>query len=211
MNRVVLIGAGGHSKVIQDIVRMQKDYVLYAVLDDTIVEKTISNGVIFANTEMLHDLKKDDVFFFIAIGNNNIRKNLVERFGIEKERYVTLIHPNAVVSDNATIKNGSVVMANATINSGAKIGYHSIINTNAVIEHDNYLGSYVHISPGAVLAGTVSVESGTHIGAGAVVIPNQNIGEWSIVGAGATVINNIKENTTVVGSPAKIIKSNGMG
>ena len=202
MTNVVLIGAGGHSKVIQDIVNAHDDLTLHAILDQSIEQKEIVDGVIYAHTDMIESFA-DDYKFCIAIGNNKVRQKLIEEFNIPLEKYIALIHPTAVISPSAAIGRGTVVMPNAVINADAVIGNHCIVNSGAVIEHDNRLRDYVHVSPNATLAGTVTVGEGTHVGLGATVIPGKGIGGWSVVGAGAVVVDDVGVEVTVVGVPAK--------
>lgn len=206
MNDLILIGAGGHSKVIQDIVQSTNKYYLKAILDDAFLEKKIEKGIIYAPTNYLNELDKNNYNFCIAIGDNRIRKRIYNRLRIKIENYVTLVHSTAVISPSAKIGFGTVIMPNAVINADSVIGNHCIINTSAVVEHDNRLKDYVHISPGAVLAGGVTIDIGTHIGTGANIIPGASVGSWSIVGAGAVVNKNILNNCTAVGVPAKVIK-----
>ncbi|MFD2923016.1 acetyltransferase [Halobacillus naozhouensis] len=206
MTKLILIGAGGHSKVIQDIVAEDKDFALYAIVDDAFDDMNEVDGIIYANTSFLEGISVKNYLFCVAIGNNNIRRNLYNKFNIPLESYATLVHPSAVISKSAKIGHGTVVMPNGVVNADTIIGNHCIVNTNSVIEHDNIIGDYVHISPNATLSGAVTVDEGTHVGAGSVVIPSKNIGSWSTVGAGSVVINNIMENVTVVGVPAKELK-----
>ena len=153
----------------------------------------------------------------VSIGNNAIRKKIVERIvdGIgDSERlgadstmksplFGTAVHPSAVVSPHARIGEGSVVMPGAIINHSAQIGRHCIVNTGASIDHECQIGDFVHISPHATLCGNVSVGEGSWVGAGAVVIPGIKIGRWAVVGAGAVVVRDVPDGVTVVGCPAK--------
>lgn len=204
--KIVLIGQGGHSKVVHDMVLENKEYQLVGYLDDKYEELTISDQMCFGPISAAHQLIKyiNEIKFVITIGNNVIRKLVFEQLRLENKHYATLIQKTAVVSPSAKIGQGTVVMANVVINADAQIGNHAIINTSSVVEHDNYLGNFVHISPHATLTGTVSIGNGTHIGAGATIIPNIKIGEWAVIGAGATVIHNIPANCTAVGTPAKV-------
>ncbi|MFC3884789.1 acetyltransferase [Bacillus songklensis] len=211
--KIVIVGKGGHSKVIKDIILSNKEYKIVAYLDDRYEDVTMIDGMyygpIMAAQKMIGYF--DDLKFVIAIGNNKIRKSIVGQLALSERDYATLIHSKAVISPSAKIGSGTVVMASAVINTDAEIGHHAIINTNAVVEHDNKIGDFVHISPGATLTGSVTVGEGTHIGACAVVIPNVQIEEWSVVGAGATVIHDIPTNCTAVGTPAKIIRKEAIG
>ncbi|MBO1579747.1 acetyltransferase [Bacillus sp. XF8] len=206
--RIIMIGAGGHSKVIRDIIRSYGNYEIIGQLDDVYEQLKVEDGVYFGPISAAVTLMNEhtDTKFVIAIGNNRIRKLIMERLEIPVHRYVTLIHKQSIVSLSAKIGAGTVVMPGAIINADAKIGNHVIVNTGAIIEHDNKVKDFAHISPNAVLTGSVTVGTGVHIGAGANVIPNITIGDWSIIGAGATVICDIAASCTAVGIPARVIK-----
>lgn len=190
-----LYGASGHAKVIMDILKANGIKV-EALVDDN--PKLVALG----NIKVLHNPAGLSPFI-ISIGSNTARKMIAERLKCE---FLKAIHPSANISPSATIREGSVVMAGATINAEAKIGSHCIINTNASVDHECEIGDYVHISPNVALCGNVYVGEGSHIGVGASVMPGIKIGCWCTVGAGATVINDIPKGSTVVGTPAKIIK-----
>ncbi|KMY51879.1 acetyltransferase [Peribacillus loiseleuriae] len=210
---IAIIGKGGHSKVIEDIIFSNIEYEIVAYLDDQYENVKVINGMyygpIIAAQKMIGFF--DDLLFVIAIGNNRVRKSIARNLGLSERYYATLIHRKAVVSSTAKIGRGTVVMASVVINADAKIGKHTIINTNAVVEHDNKVSDFVHISPSTTLTGAVTVEEGAHIGAGAVVVPNVQIGEWSVIGAGATVIHDIPANCTAVGVPARTVRKNAIG
>ncbi|WP_281974581.1 acetyltransferase [Halobacillus litoralis] len=205
MKKIVLIGNGGHSKVIQDIIEANQQMELFAIFDDKISDTVIKDGITYAHTSELSRLNGYEFFYCIAIGNNKVRKELSRKLVIPVERYAVLVHPSAVVSNNASIGYGSVIMPNAVVNASTIVGNHCIVNSGAIVEHDNKLDDYVHISPNATLSGTVKVSEGSHISSGAVVIPGRNIGRWSTVGAGSVVIDDVEFETTVVGVPARKI------
>lgn len=192
---VIIIGAGGHAKVIADIIRKNGD-IVHGFLDDD----STKAGVI----GKINDCTKyRDFQFVIGIGNNEVRKSIATEY--KNLNFYTAIHPSAVVASDAEIGCGTVVMANAVVNSFAKIGMHCIVNTSAVVEHDNNICDYVHISPGAILCGTVEVGECTHIGAGAVVKNNVVIGKDITVGVGAAVVKDINKSGVYVGVPASKI------
>lgn len=138
----------------------------------------------------------------IAIGNNYVRKEIVEKLSHLDVQYMTVISPNAFISPSALIDEGSVVMPNTVLNPDCRIGKHCIINTSSIIEHDDYIQDYVHISPGVKLAGDVRVYEGAHVGIGACCIQGITIGKWSIIGAGAAVVTDISERVLALGVPA---------
>lgn len=195
-----LYGASGHCKVIIDIILASKQFIIEGIVDDspttdTLFDIPVYNGSIF---EMLSDKP-----FIIAVGNNNVRKKIVEKIGAV---YETAIHPQAVISRFTAIGAGTVVMAGAIVNADAIIGKHCIINTAAIVEHDCILGDFVHISPNASLGGSVAISEGTHVGIGATVIQGIKIGKWVTIGAGTVIINDIPDYAVVVGNPGKIVK-----
>ncbi|MCI2946942.1 acetyltransferase EpsM [Staphylococcus caledonicus] len=200
---IILIGKGGHSKVIRDIIEASQQYHVAGYLDNAIDEYYIENGIFYDNLEAVNNYKHD-YFFIIAIGNNHVRNKLFNELDIKLEKYATLIHPSAIISPSAKINYGTVVMPNAVINAETIVGMHAIINTGAIVEHDNQIGDYVHISPNAALAGGVRVGDESHVAINAAVLPLVEIGNKCIVGAGATVIKNVKSESTVIGTPAKI-------
>lgn len=198
---VIVIGAGGHGKVIADIIIKSGDRVI-GFLDDGCTEKNILGYPILGKTEDC--LKYKDKEFFIAIGNNAVRKKISEKYNMLK--FYTAIHPSAVIAMDVEIGEGSCVMAGVVINTSARIGKHCIINSGSVVEHDNKLADFVHLSPGAVLCGTVSVGECTHIGGGATVKNNTNISGDTVIGVGAAVVKDIDISGVYCGVPARIVK-----
>lgn len=208
--QVVIIGAGGHAKVIADIIQKSGD-IVYGFLDDN-----LKKGTVIANDERLKvigdfntrftlPITHPDLEFIIAIGDNKRREEIAEK-NVPNMKYYTAIHPSANIGIDVSIEEGTAIMANACINSSSKIGKHCIINTGAIIEHDNQIADYVHISPNATLCGTVKVGKLTHIGAGVTVKNNIYITSNCIIGAGAVVVKNIEEEATYVGMPAQIMR-----
>ncbi|MFS3914921.1 acetyltransferase [Bacillus australimaris] len=208
-----LIGAGGHSKVIQDLIFAHPDYSLCAVLDDQFEETVTQSGILYGPIAMSQQLRETmpQTKWLIAIGQNEVRQLIKERLSFEDAAFATLIHPEAITSPSAVIGRGTVVMARAVIQADAIIGEHTIINTGSIVEHDCRLESFVHLSPGAVLTGCVSVRDGAHIGAGAVAIPGTTIGSWTVIGAGAAVTKDINDQKVAIGIPAIEIKDRKEG
>lgn len=197
MNRLILIGASGHGKVVSDIAR-KCGYEEIVFLDSNPSLKSCGGCPVLGSDSLLSELDGD---VFVSIGNAAVRKKLSDR---EKDRHIpVLIHPSAVIAPDVVIGEGSVVMAGAVINPGAVIGKGVIVNTCSSIDHDCVIGDYVHVSVGAHLSGTVTVGEGTWIGAGAIVSNNIDICPGCVIGAGAVVIKNISAPGTYVGVPVK--------
>lgn len=198
-NEIIILGAGGHAKVIADIALKCGDKVI-GFLDDNAKADSICGIPVLGKIEDC--VKYDNARFVIGIGSNSVRKILSEKYALN---YISLVHPSAQIGMDVKIGEGTVVMANAVINPSAVIGKHSIINTASVVEHDCTLGDYVHISPRAVLCGTVMIGNNVHIGTGATIINNISVCSDCVIGGGATVVKNITEKGTYIGVPAKIM------
>lgn len=201
MNRLIIIGASGHGKVVADIAKLN-GYTDIVFLDDNECIKKCGVYPVIGKTAVASSLKGD---FFVAIGNADVRKRIMERIG----KCIILVHPQAIMAEDVIIDEGSVVMAGAVINSGTKVGKGCIINTCSSVDHDCELGNYVHISVGAHICGTVNIGDNTWIGAGATIKNNTNIIRNCTIGVGAAVIRNIETSGVYVGVPARMIKNNG--
>jgi len=205
IKKVIIIGGGGHAKVIADIVKKTGDEVI-GFLDDNpdIQGNTIfDEKTILGTTEKINEYL--DCYFIIGIGSNRIRKIINDKF--KNLKWYTAIHPNAIIGNEVEIGEGTAIMGGAVINPGTRIGKHCIVNTGATLDHDNIIEDYVHISPGAHLAGTVTIKESTWICTGTNIINNITIEKNNIIGAGTTVIRNIIDtNGVYVGTPAQKIK-----
>lgn len=197
-NRLVIIGAGGHGKVIADIA-VKNGYADICFVDDHASGFCMDFPVI-GTTADIRNMDDGKTDFVIAIGNNAVRRQIAETYPVN---WVSLIHPSAQIGMQVSVGKGTVVMAGAIINPCAAIGEHCIINTGAIVEHDNVLGDYVHLSPRAALGGTVRVGQQTHVGIGAAIRNNITICGMCTIGAGAVVVKNIEHSGTYVGVPAK--------
>lgn len=202
--KLMIIGAGGHGKVIADIARKMNRWESIAFLDDNGAVKECAGCRVVGKTEDAAGWK-DLADFFVAIGNNAVRENVQESLEAKGLSVATLIHPSAVIADGAEMGAGTAVMAGVVINPSSRIGKGCIINTSCSIDHDNILDDYVHVSPGAHLAGTVSVGRGSWIGIGGIVSNNVSICAHCKLGAGAVAIRDIEEPGIYAGVPAKKI------
>lgn len=201
-NKLLIIGASGHGKVVADIAIKMNKWQSIAFLDDDEAIKTSMGLEVIGKTADAFKYK-EEIDFFVAIGNNATREKIQEKFIEEGLNIVSLIHPSAVICTDVEIGIGTAVMAGVVINSSSRIGRGCIINTSSSLDHDNVIEDYVHISPGARLAGTVRVEKGSWLGIGSVVSNNVNICSGCKVGAGAVVVKDITEPGTYVGVPVR--------
>lgn len=205
--RLAILGASGHGKVVADLAEQLGYSVCF--YDDVYPQKAnIEHWPILGTFTDLLKLSCDDVYVFVAIGNNFIREQklllLIQRGFI----LPNLIHPTASVSQYAKISSASVVFANAVVNAFSVIGMGCIVNSSAVIEHDCMIGDFVHISPKAALAGGVRVGDKSWVGIGSQVKQLVSIGDKTLIGAGSTVLNDLPSDVVAYGSPAIVVGSN---
>lgn len=200
---IVLVGYSGHSFVVAEVLE-QLGYTIKGYFDKEPVTRNIMNIPYLGfegNSEDLNKIKGSLVF--PSIGDNRIRRK-VFLFLRENDLVIpTAISCKSNVSSYSVIDEGVLVCQGACINPFAIIGKGSVINTGAIVEHECEIDSFVHIAPGAVLAGNVKVGEGSFVGANAVIKQGVTIGKNTIIGAGAVVLNNVDDNQTLVGNPAK--------
>jgi sugar O-acyltransferase (sialic acid O-acetyltransferase NeuD family) len=205
--RLVIIGAGGHGSVAADCAMAMGCFGDIVFLD-SFYPNNRKRGcwTIIGKPEDAAQVSYGDSCYFVAIGNNKAREEIVKQILQQNLPLVTLQHPTAVVSQYSEVAQGVLICANAVINPLAVVGQAAIINTSANVEHDCVIGEYAHISVGACLAGNVSVGSGSFVGINSTVIESLTIGCYSTLGAGSTLLQNLPSYSVAVGSPAKVIK-----
>lgn len=205
MDKLVIIGAGGHAKVALDIATLMDNWSEIVFLDDNKtgeimgypIKGKINDSHLYKNS---HD-------FFVAIGDNGTRSKFQNHLLKEDFSIISLIHPSAIISKFSKIGQGSIVMAGSIINSNVTIGQGTIINTNSSVDHDCNIGDFVHISPGVTIGGTSSIGSYTWIGLGSNIINNITIGSDCVIGAGSNVLSDIEMNIIAFGNPCVSIKN----
>ena len=196
---IYLFGAGGHGKVIADILELCGTEI--GGIFDADLNQRIWDYKTF---EFPGPYKINEDKLILSIGNNETRKKIASQI---EANYILAIHPSAIIAKKNFIDVGSVVMAGAVVNTDTMIGKHCILNTNCSVDHDCLIADYVHVSPNSTLCGGVSVGECSQIGTGAIVIPGIKIGSNSIIGAGAVVIKDVPDKVVVVGNPARILKT----
>lgn len=207
MKPLIIVGAGGHGKVVLDCA-IAANIKVAGFLDSKQAAGTkINDAEILGNNDKLNDADFISAHsFIVALGSQQARADISKQILQADGELATVIHPSCIISPSAKIGRGTAIIAGAIINSNAKIGDYCIINTGATIDHDVVLEDGVQISPGANLAGTVYCCEGVFIGTGAIIIPNIRLAKNARVSAGAVVFNNLSENIVVSGNPAKIVK-----
>lgn len=208
----VILGAGGHARVLIEALRAQGEEGPIAALDidQEIWGATILGVPVLGGDHLLPELKAAGAGRF-AVGLGAVKNNMPRRglflqalaLGLEP---VTVIHPAAWVSPSAELAPGCQIMAGAIVHASARLGSNVVVNTRAVVEHDCIVGEHAHVASGAVVCSGCKLGEGVHIGAGAVVRQVLSIGNWAVVGAGAAVVKDVSDETVVVGVPARPVQ-----
>ena len=200
MKEITIFGGGGHCYALVALIRAAQAYQPVLILDKNPSEKEILGVPV----EKRNNDSIVATAVAIAIGNNTIRKKIAESLIIPSP---TFIHDSAVVYPSAIIGNGVQVLPNAVVDAAATIGDFTIINNNATVSHNTVVENYCHVAINAAISGGCIIGEGTLVGAGSVILPEIVIGKWAIIGAGAVVTKNVPDGATVVGNPARIIKT----
>jgi UDP-perosamine 4-acetyltransferase len=206
---VVLIGAGGHGRVVLDILRAAEVYrpVGFLDADPQLTGQKVGGLPVLGQLNFLPKLKAQKVKgVIISIGDNHPRRQYFRKISDLGFDIVNAIHPSSHISATAQLGRNVVVAAGAVISTEARIGNSVIVNTSAVVDHECRIGEAVHICPSATLAGRVTVGDETFIGMGCNIIQCLRIGSQAVIGAGAVVLEDVAEGATVVGVPGRIVR-----
>ena len=194
MKKIILIGAGGHAKTCIDVIEQQKKYKISFLLDTKIKKKILLKYKILSEQKFANS-KKNVKHIFVSIGqikNSKIREIKFNKFKKLGFNFPIIKSPNAYVSKNCSIKEGTLIAHGCIVNSGVIVGHNTILNNRSLLDHDVVVGNNCHISTGAILNGNVKIGSNTFIGSGTIIKENVSIGNNCIIGAGLTIKNNIK-------------------
>jgi sugar O-acyltransferase (sialic acid O-acetyltransferase NeuD family) len=195
---IVVIGAGGHAKVLMSTLTASGCSIAAVFDDDHTKWGTNAQGICVSRIE-----RERGGPAIIGIGDNAQRREMARAVTFE---WQTVVHPSACVHPSAKLGRGTVVFAGAVVQPDAVIGDHVIVNTGATIDHDCVVGDYAHLAPGVHLAGSVDVGEGAFLGIGSAVIPGVRIGRWSTLGAGAVATRDVADGVVAVGVPAVALK-----
>jgi len=213
MTKLLLIGAGGHCKVVIDALSRLKHFKVAGIIDLPQKSGELISGIPVTGTD------RDLGLFYRrgirhchisvgSIGSPALRIKLWKQAAAAGFAFSTIISRHAIVSGTCTIGDGSFVAPGAVINAGAKVGSNCIINTAAVIDHDCVIGDFTHVAPGAVLGGGVSVGKFSHIGTGSSLMQYVTIGKKTVIGMGSVVTKSFGDNLTAFGCPCAVIREN---
>ncbi len=191
MEKILLIGGGGHCKSVIDLIEQEKKFEIAGIIDqrELLGSKVLGYDIIGSDSD-LKTLADKYSYALITVGQIKSPAIRIKLFELAKETGFTLptiISPRAYISKYATIDEGTVIMHDALINANVTIGKNCIINTKALIEHDSVIEDNCHISTGAIVNGDVTVKQNSFIGSGTVSRESITIKESSFIKAGSVI------------------------
>ena len=205
---IIVLGAGGHAKVLIDALLLGRATVLGVVAPES-GRQVIAGLPALGGDEVVASYGARAVRLVNGVGSvarPARRREIYERFKSQGYVFQSVIHPSAIIARDVELGEGTQVMAGAVIQAGSRIGANSIINTRASVDHDCHIGAHVHVAPGVTLCGGVCIEEGAHLGSGSTVVQGVSIGSGCLVGAGSVVINDVPSGAAVAGVPAREIQ-----
>lgn len=205
---VVILGAGGHARVLLDALRLLGVEVLGFAAPPPLSRGALVDGapVLGDDDAILAAFRAESVALVNGLGSvrdTRARRALYERFVARGYSFRSVVHPSAIVARDVLVGDGAQLLARVVVNPGARIEADAIVNTGAIVEHDCVVGAHAHLAPGVTLSGAVSVGAGAHVGTGATVIQGVRVGANALVGAGAVVVSDVAEGAVVLGVPAR--------
>lgn len=205
--KTIIIGAGGHARVVYDILRHDQNVDVEAFVDNARrgSDEDIMGIQVTGDHSVLPELATDGVdSFVVAVGDNDIRRSHFEKLLDLGLAPINAVHPSAEITPTADLGTGTVVASSADISTNARIGDNVVLNTDALVEHETTVGDHAHVGPGSKVAGRVEIGDGAFVGIGSTVKEYVTIGERSVVGAGSVVVDDVPPDTVVAGTPAEV-------
>ena len=202
---VILIGGGGHAKVLADTLRLLEIPIL-GIVDPQLSHSPFFDIPCLGSDEAVFDYSPDKVNLVNGIGSVCSlanRKRVYEKFKHHHYTFQSVIHPSAVIASQVQLGEGVQLMAGSVLQVGVHLGNNSLVNTAATVDHDSQVGHHVHIGPGVTISGSVLVQDEVHIGCGAVIIQQMTVGFGAVIAAGAVVVSHVNSKVLVQGVPAK--------
>jgi sugar O-acyltransferase (sialic acid O-acetyltransferase NeuD family) len=201
---VLVFGAGGHGRVVAEVVQAMGLAVEGFVDDGVPAGERVLGLPVLGTSAWLSQQSPRTVA--LGLGDNHQRQALAAALASAGHTAGTFVHPRAWVSPTAQLGAGTVVMANAVVNAEARVGRGVILNSACVVEHECVVGDFAHISPRAALGGRAKVGARTHVGIGATVLNLATVGDDCIIGGGAVVLKAVESGVTAVGVPARRLR-----
>lgn len=205
---IILIGGGGHGAVLLDALLQSRECEVLGVLDPKLPKGGRFSGIpVLGDDSLLPSLFPPGAVKLVnglgSISDTTARRQLFLRLAAAGYGFLSVKHPQAIVSASAHISEGVQIMAGVVVQTGVRLGRNAIVNTGAIVDHDCDIGEHVHLAPGVTLSGNVRIGDGVHVGTAATIIQGIEIGPGATVAAGAVVVADVAAGETVLGVPAR--------
>lgn len=201
--QIIILGAGGHAKVLASALDLNGENILGFLAPDTPVgQKVFLQASVLGGDDYISSVSDENLFIVNGIGHmpsSSLRKEIFVKYQDLNYLFANVNHPTAYIAEECTICEGAQLMAGSILQPGANIGKNVIINTGSKIDHDTIIGDHSHIAPGATICGDVSIGKNCFIGAGATIIQGVDVGDNVVIGAGLTVLKNISAECVYTG------------
>jgi sugar O-acyltransferase (sialic acid O-acetyltransferase NeuD family) len=214
MKKVIVVGSGGHAKVVIDILTAMSRIQIAGVTSVDLAAGSVFCGYkVLGNDSALPQLYSDGKFDELAIGiggykDNELRTKIFTNLKSLGFKITTVVHPTAFVSNTVKLGEGCVIFPGVLLNTEVQIGYNSIVATGASIDHETIIGNNVLVSAGVTIGAYANIHDNALIALGVKIISGITIGAKTLIGAGSVVVKNIESNSVAMGVPAKVIKTN---
>lgn len=208
---LLIIGAGGHGRVLADLaVGLDRQVLGFLDVDNSLHGRELDGIKVLGGDECLANYPADSVSLVNGLGSiaiSDVRRKVYLRLRDRGYRFGILCHPGASLGRSVALGDGVQVMAGSIVQNGTRVGENSIVNSGAIVEHDCVIGAHTHLGPGATLCGGVRVGEDCHIGVGAVIVQGVSVGSGVLVAAGAVVVSDLLSGVRVAGVPARGMES----
>ena len=198
--RLLVVGAGGHAKVVIDAAEAAGFEIAGVIGTDTDAPEILGHAVSRDGGDVLAD------GFIVAIGDNATRARYFAEYRASGLAPASVVHPSIILGSDVEIGAGTFIAAGVVINTGTRIAEDCILNTGCTVDHDCIIGAHAHIGPQVALCGGVALGEGVLLGVGSCASPRASVGEWSIVGAGAAIVGELPSHSVCVGVPARVVR-----
>ncbi|MCJ8314566.1 MAG: acetyltransferase [Pseudomonadales bacterium] len=205
LTNVLLVGAGGHAKVVIDAIKVSSPDCLIEIVDNNKdkVGQNIIDDIFVSDYNEIEQLSNQ---VFVSIGDCRLRKLVCNQLQNSGKKLISVYHKEASISFYSRIDDGVFIAAKSIVAASTVIHCSVILNHGSIVDHDCEIGEYSHIGPNVTLGGGVTVGKNTFIGSGAIILPMVKIGNNVVIGAGSVIISNIPDNQIFVGVPGRRIE-----
>lgn len=198
---VIVIGAGGHARVLLDTLVRRNVNVIGLVTPDKTIGSECFGFNVLGDDSIVSLYESNEVLLVNGIGSlpdKTVRSNVADQMKKQGYKFASVIHPSAIIAKDVEIEDGVQIMANVVVQSGSTIGEDSIINTGVCIDHDCAIESNCHIAPGVTISGGVRIGKSSHLGTGTIVVQNISIGSKCVIAAGSVIYRDVVDNTRLI-------------